>query len=88
MAAPQKIGKYDIQDVLGKGGMGSVYRGFDPAISRAVAIKAISKGMVGEEDLKHIMQRFRHEAQAVGRLVIRALCRFTTSARTKTSLTS
>ena len=25
--------------------------------------------MVGEEDLKHIMQRFRHEAQAVGRLV-------------------
>ena len=69
MAAPQKIGKYDIQDVLGKGGMGSVYRGFDPAISRAVAIKAISKGMVGEEDLKHIMQRFRHEAQAVGRLV-------------------
>ena len=69
MAAPQKIGKYDIQDVLGKGGMGSVYRGFDSAISRAVAIKAISKGMVGEEDLKHIMQRFRHEAQAVGRLV-------------------
>ena len=69
MAAPQKIGKYEIQNVLGKGGMGSVYRGFDPAISRAVAIKAISKGMVGEEDLKHIMQRFRHEAQAVGRLV-------------------
>ena len=69
MAAPTKIGKYEIQDVLGKGGMGSVYRGFDPAISRAVAIKAISKASVGEEDLKHIMQRFRHEAQAVGRLV-------------------
>ncbi len=69
MATPQKIGKYDIQDVLGKGGMGSVYRGFDPAISRAVAIKAISKTSVGAEDLKHIMQRFRHEAQAVGRLV-------------------
>ena len=69
MATPQKIGKYEIQDVLGKGGMGSVYRGFDPAISRAVAIKAIAKASVGEEDLKHIMQRFRHEAQAVGRLV-------------------
>ena len=66
MATPQKIGKYEIQDVLGKGGMGSVYRGFDPAISRAVAIKAISKTSLGEDDLKHIMQRFRHEAQAVG----------------------
>ncbi|MEO7725949.1 MAG: protein kinase [Burkholderiales bacterium] len=69
MAASQKIGKYEIQDVLGKGGMGSVYRGFDTAISRAVAIKAITKMSVGPEDLKHIMQRFRHEAQAVGRLV-------------------
>ena len=69
MEAPQKIGKYEIQGVLGKGGMGSVYRGFDPAISRAVAIKAISKASVGADDLKHIMQRFRHEAQAVGRLV-------------------
>src|SRR3954463_14529951 len=69
MADPQKIGKYEIQGVLGKGGMGSVYRGFDTAISRAVAIKAITKALLGEEDLKHIMQRFRHEAQAVGRLV-------------------
>ena len=69
MAAPQKIGKYEVQSVLGKGGMGAVYRAFDPAISRAVAIKAISKTSVGEDDLKHIMQRFRHEAQAVGRLV-------------------
>jgi serine/threonine-protein kinase len=69
MAAPKTIGKYEIQDVLGKGGMGSVYLGFDPAISRAVAIKAIAKASLGEEDLKHIMQRFRHEAQAVGRLV-------------------
>ncbi|MDB5808517.1 MAG: serine/threonine protein kinase [Betaproteobacteria bacterium] len=69
MADPQKIGKYEIQDVLGKGGMGSVYRGFDTAISRAVAIKAITKTSLDEDELKHIMQRFRHEAQAVGRLV-------------------
>ena len=69
MADLQKIGKYDVQDVLGKGGMGSVYRGFDPVISRQVAIKAIAKASVGADDLKHIMQRFRHEAQAVGRLV-------------------
>ena len=42
MAIPQSIGKYAIKDVLGKGGMGSVFRGFDQAISRAVAIKAIT----------------------------------------------
>ena len=69
MALVQKIGKYEIQSILGKGGMGAVYRAFDPAISRSVAIKAIVKNSVGEEDLKHIIQRFRHEAQAVGRLV-------------------
>ena len=69
MADPEKIGKYEIQGILGKGGMGHVYRGFDPAISRAVAIKAIAKASVGADDLKHIIQRFRHEAQAVGRLV-------------------
>ena len=68
MAEPQKIGKYEIQGVLGKGGMGLVYRGFDHAISRAVAIKAISKTATGEDDLRHIMQRFRHEAQAAGRM--------------------
>ena len=69
MADPEKIGKYAIQGVLGKGGMGHVYRGFDQGISRAVAIKAIAKASVGADDLKHIIQRFRHEAQAVGRLV-------------------
>jgi serine/threonine protein kinase len=68
MAEPQKIGKYEIQGVLGKGGTGYVYRGFDRAIARAVAIKAISKSAIGADDLRHIMQRFRHEAQAAGRL--------------------
>jgi serine/threonine-protein kinase len=40
---PAKMGKYEIQGVLGRGGMGAVYMGFDPAISRAVAIKTIAK---------------------------------------------
>ena len=68
MAEPQNIGKYEIQGVLGKGGMGYVYRGFDRAIARAVAIKAIAKATIGADDVMHIMQRFRHEAQAAGRL--------------------
>ncbi|MFH1044822.1 MAG: protein kinase, partial [Pseudomonadota bacterium] len=68
MSHPAKIGKYEIQGVLGKGGMGVVYKGFDPAISRAVAIKAITKSSLDAGELQHIMSRFRHEAQAVGRL--------------------
>lgn len=69
MTHPAKIGKYEIQDMLGRGGMGVVYKGWDPAISRSVAIKAISKASLGAGELKQVMNRFRHEAQAVGRLV-------------------
>ena len=68
MTQPAKIGKYDILEVLGRGGMGAVYKGFDPAISRAVAIKTIAKSSLDEEELQHLLARFRHEAQVVGRL--------------------
>jgi serine/threonine protein kinase len=69
MTLPEKIGKYEVQGVLGKGGMGVVYKGFDGAIARSVAIKAITKASLDAEELKHVMERFRHEAQAVGRMV-------------------
>ena len=68
MTHPAKIGKYEIQGVLGRGGMGAVYRGFDPAIERAVAVKTIAKSSLDEGELQHLLARFRHEAQAVGRL--------------------
>jgi serine/threonine-protein kinase len=66
---PEKVGKYEVQGILGKGGMGVVYKGYDHAIARNVAIKAITKSKLGPDELKHVMARFRHEAQAVGRLV-------------------
>src|SRR5277367_3486683 len=67
-ALPEKIGKYEIQGELGKGAMGVVYKGYDRAIARAVAIKAIAKVSLPPEELKHVLNRFRHEAQAVGRI--------------------
>ena len=69
MSLPEKIGRYEIQGELGKGGMGVVYKGFDRGIGRGVAIKAITKASLAEAELKHVISRFRHEAQAVGRLV-------------------
>ena len=68
MNNPTIIGKYQIQDVLGQGGMGIVYRAFDPAIHRTVAIKTITKSAMDPADLQYALTRFRHEAQAVGRL--------------------
>lgn len=62
------IGKYQVQDVLGQGGMGIVYRAFDPAIQRTVAIKTITKSALDPTDLQYVLTRFRHEARAVGRL--------------------
>jgi response regulator RpfG family c-di-GMP phosphodiesterase/tRNA A-37 threonylcarbamoyl transferase component Bud32 len=68
MDTPTAIGKYQVQGVLGQGGMGIVYRAFDPAIHRPVAIKTITKSALDPADLQYALTRFRHEAQAVGRL--------------------
>ncbi|MFN9490222.1 MAG: protein kinase domain-containing protein [Betaproteobacteria bacterium] len=65
---PDKIGKYEIKGMLGRGGMGVVYRAFDPAIHRQVAIKIITKSAMDPSELQYAIARFRHEAQAVGRL--------------------
>ncbi|MDH4272515.1 MAG: serine/threonine protein kinase [Candidatus Aminicenantes bacterium] len=65
----KKIGKYKILGILGKGGMGIVYKGLDPDIEREVAIKTIrfdtlTDGMEKEELLTRVIR----EAKAAGRL--------------------
>jgi serine/threonine protein kinase len=65
---PKSIGKYEVQGILGRGGMGTVYKAFDPAIHRQVAIKTITKSALDPSELQYAIARFRHEAQAVGRL--------------------
>src|SRR3954469_1684113 len=61
----QKIGKYDITDVLGEGGMGIVYKAVDPGIGRAVAIKMMTGNFADNPDL---LKRFQREAQSAGTL--------------------
>jgi len=59
---PRRIGRYDILDRIGYGGMGMVFRGHDPHIGRAVAIKLLR---ISDEDLH---DRFLREAQSAGSL--------------------
>ena len=67
MAQPtvNKIGKYEVVDVLGKGGMGVVYKATDPRIGRLVAIKMMTGGFADNPDL---LKRFYREAQSTGML--------------------
>ncbi|HYL88430.1 MAG TPA: protein kinase [Burkholderiales bacterium] len=70
MATPElkTLGRYRIERVLGKGAMGVVYEGFDPRLSRRVAIKTILKTHLDEQTSADYSQRFVREAQAVARL--------------------
>ena len=48
--------------------MGVVYKGFDPLISRSVALKTIRKDLLDSEHVNETIGRFRNEAMASGRL--------------------
>jgi predicted Ser/Thr protein kinase len=61
---PERIGKYEIVRVLGKGGMGTVYLGRDADLDRAVAIKVLRNPLSDEE----LLQRFLREARAAANL--------------------
>jgi len=63
------IGKYKILSIIGKGGMGVVYKGFDPHIERTVAIKTISMDFEAEhDDVEKWRKRFLREAKLAGNL--------------------
>ncbi|WP_083928473.1 serine/threonine-protein kinase [Marinobacterium rhizophilum] len=68
MSQQQYLGKYRIDGILGEGGMGVVFQAFDPHIARTVAIKTVHPELLEGELGRDLLERFRHEAQAVGRL--------------------
>jgi eukaryotic-like serine/threonine-protein kinase len=67
--APTRIGRYDIEGLLGEGGMAKVYRSRDPVIERVVALKSVDKRQIRSEEASMLLSRFKREAQAAGRLV-------------------
>ena len=63
-----KLGRYDIIRVLGKGAMGLVYEARDPNLERRVAIKTIKVENLSEEAAAEYEARFRTEARSAARL--------------------
>lgn len=61
----QQIGRYEILEEIGRGAMGVVFKGRDPLIGRAVAVKTITAGVAESSDL---LERFHREARAAGGL--------------------
>jgi serine/threonine protein kinase len=57
--------KYRLDERLGGGGMGTVYRATHLLIDKAVALKVLSQRFVGDDTAQ---QRFRREARAAGRM--------------------
>ena len=61
----QTLGKYQILEPLGSGGMARVYRAFHPQLNRYVAVKVLRGDLVEDDSFT---DRFRREAQAVANL--------------------
>src|SRR6185295_73583 len=62
-----RIGRYQLVELLGEGGMGVVYRAHDPYLSRDIALKLII-GRVGAADAATFQARLLREAQALAKL--------------------
>jgi len=61
---PPSFGRYRIDTVLGSGGMGIVYRAWDPQLARAIAIKVVRRASDDEKGRARLIR----EAQALARL--------------------
>lgn len=59
------FGRYQLQGLLGRGGMGQVYRAYDTETDRIVAIKVLPPHLVEDKEFQH---RFRREARTAASL--------------------
>lgn len=65
MRSAAKLGPFDVVALLGKGGMGEVYRARDPQLNRYVVIKVLPASLANDTDY---LARFQREAQTLASL--------------------
>jgi len=70
-AAPIFVGKYEILEKLGQGGMGVVFKAKDTKLNRFVALKFLSRELTAHPEFK---QRFMQEAQAASATEHQNIC--------------
>jgi eukaryotic-like serine/threonine-protein kinase len=68
MTAPRTFGRYEVQEEIGDGAMGRVYRCLDPLMRRTVAVKTVKSEYLTRDTAEEYLRRFRREAQAAGQL--------------------
>jgi serine/threonine-protein kinase len=61
----QLVGRYQIQERIGRGAMATVYKAYDPGIDRTIALKFLHPDLCTEEEYR---SRFVREAKAAGAL--------------------
>ena len=61
----QMFGQYELRELIGMGGMGAVYRAYQPSLQRPVALKLLPPAIASEASYT---ERFRREAQTAARL--------------------
>jgi serine/threonine-protein kinase len=62
---PAKIGRYEIKAELGRGGMATVYRAYDPSFDREVAIKVLPREFLHDPNFR---DRFQREIKTIALL--------------------
>ena len=71
VAAGVRLGPYEIQSLIGAGGMGEVYRARDTRLDRTVAIKVLPSDLASDPDRR---SRFEREAKTIAALAHPHIC--------------
>src|SRR5689334_912282 len=61
----ERFSRYEIREQLGRGGMATVYRAYDPLFEREVALKILNREMLDDPQVR---ERFERETKIIAKL--------------------